>query len=47
MENDAAQSPASASNVNRKQYYDKKFKKNLTKALKQNFGEPGNLDRIQ
>lgn len=47
MENDAAQSPADASAQGKKQYYDKKFKKSLTKALKQNFGEPGNIERIQ
>ena len=31
----------------KKKYCDKQFKKNLLKAIKANYGEPDNIERIQ
>lgn len=33
--------------VKKKRYCNKQFKKNLVKALKLNFGEPDNIDKLR
>lgn len=47
MESQASEGNSKANKQEKKQYFDKQFKRNLSKALKSNKGEPGNIENIK